>query len=290
MAREKAPAFQWYPKDFLADGPCAAMSCAEVGAYARLLSFCWLEHSLPADDRRLARMAGATVREWESVKAAVLERFETGEDGRLRHGRLDVERKAQAEWREKSSNGGRTTQAKRNHTSTKPQPMGQPNVNTPSPSSSASPEREEDPHTPVDPTADFRAAWDAHPHTPKVQEWTEPRCAAIRRALGAKRDVMRLFAAFDRSGFLCGTRPRGEGHESFRATVDWCLKPANLVKILEGAYADPEPGLRAVPTSRPLRPPTSADAYGWCDHEPRCGTRAGHDLKLAREAREEQSA
>ena len=37
---------------------------------------------------------------------------------------------------------------------------------------------------------------------------------------------------------------------------------------------------------RPNRPPTDADAFGWCDHSPRCGTFAGHDLKLAREARE----
>ena len=113
---------------------------------------------------------------------------------------------------------------------------------------------------------------------------------AIARAWRAKRDLMGIFPAFDRSGFLCGTRPRGEGHESFRATVDWCLKPENLVKILEGSYADPEHGLRALTTSRPLRPPTSDAAYGWCDHEPRCGTVAGHALRLTREAREEQSA
>jgi len=34
------------------------------------------------------------------------------------------------------------------------------------------------------------------------------------------------------------------------------------------------------------RLPSTSDAYGWCEHEPRCGTVAGHDLKLAREARE----
>lgn len=35
------------------------------------------------------------------------------------------------------------------------------------------------------------------------------------------------------------------------------------------------------------RPPSNADAFGWCQHQPRCGTRAGHDLKLAREQSEQ---
>jgi len=33
------------------------------------------------------------------------------------------------------------------------------------------------------------------------------------------------------------------------------------------------------------RPPTTADAYGWCDHMPRCGTFAGHEMRQARDAR-----
>ena len=39
------------------------------------------------------------------------------------------------------------------------------------------------------------------------------------------------------------------------------------------------------PACRASRPPTDAGAFGWCDHVPRCGTFAGHDLRLAREAR-----
>ena len=99
----------------------------------------------------------------------------------------------------------------------------------------------------------FRLAWNAHSHTMKVRDWTPPRCQAIRRAIRAGRDVLGILSAFDVSEFLCGTRPRGEGHESFRATVDWCLKPANLVKILEGVYADqPSLGLGLGAVDDPL--------------------------------------
>lgn len=37
------------------------------------------------------------------------------------------------------------------------------------------------------------------------------------------------------------------------------------------------------PAHSSIRPPRAAEAFGWCDHTPRCGTRAGHELKLQRE-------
>ena len=277
MAREKAPAFQWYPKDFLADGPCAAMSCAETGAYARLLSFCWLEHSLPADDRRLARMAGATVREWEQVKAAVLERFETGEDGRLRHGRLDTERQAQAEWRAKSSNGGRTTQAKRNQpanqTSTKPQPIGQPNVNTPSPSS------------------DVHTTHNAHeaPLGSRREHAAHAMCGRVclpgfilrefLNAKGGEEEAARAYVDTWAMGLIRAIAPGGPREaEVIGDPLKWWRYQ------WEAGHKTAKPDGKQAKCSGRL--PSTSDAYGWCEHEPRCGTVAGHDLKLAREARE----
>jgi len=121
MAREKSPAFQWYAKDFLSDGPCVAMSCAEVGAYVRLLSFCWVEESLPTSDAALARMAGLSNKEWASMSATVMGRF-TLVDGCYRHGRLDKERVVQAKWREKSASGGRKSQLNRSHKATTVEP------------------------------------------------------------------------------------------------------------------------------------------------------------------------
>jgi hypothetical protein len=62
MAAEKAPAFQFYAKDFLTDGHVAGMTLAERGAYITLLCLCWQERSLPTETARLARMVGERCR------------------------------------------------------------------------------------------------------------------------------------------------------------------------------------------------------------------------------------
>lgn len=45
-----------------------------------------------------------------------------------------------------------------------------------------------------------------------------------------------FWAIVERSDFLTGRGPPRPGHEKWRATIDWCLKEANFVKILEGNY------------------------------------------------------
>ena len=39
----KAPAFQWYPKDFIADIDVQIMTPEQRGAYIMLLSYAWLQ-------------------------------------------------------------------------------------------------------------------------------------------------------------------------------------------------------------------------------------------------------
>lgn len=88
----KSPAFQWYPKDILASARVQMMSLSEECAYRRLLDFCWINGSVPADAARAARLVGkgCTV---EVVKIA-LEMFETdpNDETKLIHDRLEVER------------------------------------------------------------------------------------------------------------------------------------------------------------------------------------------------------
>lgn len=97
MAVEKAPAFQFYPKDFLTDGRVAAMTLEECGAYIKLLCLCWTETTLPLDPRRLAQMIGCSPRTFARVWPALRVCFTATEDG-LTHGRLDREREKQARY------------------------------------------------------------------------------------------------------------------------------------------------------------------------------------------------
>ena len=93
----KAPAFQFYARDWLADGAVLAMSCAARGAYINLLAACWLEGSLPSDPVALRRIAGADSDEWKEISDAVLARFALV-NGAFRHGRLDAERQKQRQF------------------------------------------------------------------------------------------------------------------------------------------------------------------------------------------------
>jgi uncharacterized protein YdaU (DUF1376 family) len=146
--KEKAPAFQFYPGDFLADENVMAMTATEVGAYWILVCLCWREGSIPADPARAARCAKNVAP--EMIEGWLLECFEPHPDDetRLIHPRLERERRNQEEWREKSRRGGAESAKRRalaKQTSTKRQPSvkggssnAQPSVNTSSSSSSSS--------------------------------------------------------------------------------------------------------------------------------------------------------
>ena len=102
----KSPAYQWYPKDILGSSRVAEMTLEEEGAYRRALDYCWLNGSLPDDEKRIAAIIGknCTVEIASRVKAM----FMPGIDpNRLTHERLEVERAKQKKWKDKSSEGGK---------------------------------------------------------------------------------------------------------------------------------------------------------------------------------------
>lgn len=145
MPKEKVPAFQFYPKDFLTDAKVVLMSNTEIGVYMRLLCFCWLEGDLPLEMESLAKMARMPLKQftkfWENT---VVRQCFTVVDGRMRQGRLDAERQKQTEFKRRQSDKGKASAAARlvqprfNHGSTKPQPVVQPEGNSSSSSAISS--------------------------------------------------------------------------------------------------------------------------------------------------------
>lgn len=113
MTVEKAPSFQFYPKDFLADIHVAAMTLAERGAYITLLCLCWREGSLPGEQATLARLCRVTpavlTRLWPALEPC----FKVV-DGRLIQPRLERERVKQEAYRTQQSLAGKASAAKRN--------------------------------------------------------------------------------------------------------------------------------------------------------------------------------
>lgn len=105
----KSPAFQFYPGDFLSDPNQMLMELDEVGAYIRLICVCWDKGNLPNDLRKLAKLAGTTLREMERIWPALAPCFQDDPTfrGHLIHPRLEKERGKQAAWKEKSREGGK---------------------------------------------------------------------------------------------------------------------------------------------------------------------------------------
>lgn len=103
----KAPAFQWYAADYLADEHVQMMTLEEEGIYIRLLSYCWREGSIPADPESAAKLVGKGAS--TTLTRVVQARFnqDPTNASRMVHPRLEVEREKQRNWHDKSAEGGK---------------------------------------------------------------------------------------------------------------------------------------------------------------------------------------
>lgn len=103
----KSPAFQMYPGDWLASQRVQLMSLEEEGAYIRLLCYCWLHGSIPADPKRIALLIGKGGS--TTLAETVSKMFQPHSENAalLVHERLETERQKQETWHEKSSEGGK---------------------------------------------------------------------------------------------------------------------------------------------------------------------------------------
>jgi uncharacterized protein YdaU (DUF1376 family) len=120
MAPQKSPAFQFYPKDFIAG--TATMSLQEVGAYMRLLCYAWDTGSVPNDERERARIMVCSKKQEIEIWKKVGKKFSLHNDVFLNE-RLEEERQKQSEYRRRQSDAGKASAATRkqpngNHGST----------------------------------------------------------------------------------------------------------------------------------------------------------------------------
>ncbi len=109
----KAPAFQFYPQDYLASSRVAEMTLEEEGVYIRLLCYCWSTGSIPADPERCARLAGkgCSVETATTVQRSFNEH--PTDKQRLIHDRLEIERENQRKRREHAAEAGKESAKKR---------------------------------------------------------------------------------------------------------------------------------------------------------------------------------
>lgn len=164
MASDKAPAFQFYAKEFLADANQAGMSLQEAGAYVRLMCVEWNEagKGIPDSAVKCARMVGATdghmKKMWPTLRRCFREHG--SETGMLIHPRLEKEREKQESYRRRQSDKGRASATARatgaqpdgNHGPTAVQPDGNQIATLRSPISNLqSPKNKKEPSSPKEP-------------------------------------------------------------------------------------------------------------------------------------------
>jgi uncharacterized protein YdaU (DUF1376 family) len=102
----KPPAFQFYPKDYLTDEHVRAMSFAQRGLYWEAISICWLEGSLPKSLPQLGAVLGCPLPQMRALWPRIAPCFSAA-GGRLVHKRLERERIAQAQSRERRAAAAR---------------------------------------------------------------------------------------------------------------------------------------------------------------------------------------
>lgn len=138
MGKGRAPSFQFYPADFIADRSVRAMSLEARGAYITLLCVAWDSDEagvLPDDDEFLAAVSDARDR-WPEIRPQVARAFVI-RGGRWVQRRMVEEREAQARRYEQAKRGAEKTNSRNDITRTAWRSAGRSAV-APSSSSSSS--------------------------------------------------------------------------------------------------------------------------------------------------------
>jgi uncharacterized protein YdaU (DUF1376 family) len=74
--RKKYPAFLAYPSDFLSDPKVGTLDNKLLGAYWRLIMYCWIGGFIPADEEALRKLSSAgSKKDWERIKKEIIPLF-----------------------------------------------------------------------------------------------------------------------------------------------------------------------------------------------------------------------
>ena len=250
MSRHWMP---FYIADYLAD--TRRLSLAEHGAYMLLIMEYWRNGGLPDDDKKLARIIGATTEEWAEIRDTIANFFEDG----WKHNRIDreiadandaYERRASA-----GRKGGLAKQCSSNATSNAQamlkQSQPQSDISSNEDINITSTSKAPDGCAVVSPSKRFddqllrttAEAWNELATSlglATVAKLTDARKVAItRRAKELVEDFdfenpaegfSELFSKIRGSPFLRGNE------SSWRCDFDWCFTLSNFTKIMEGKY------------------------------------------------------
>lgn len=103
----KAPAYQWYPKDYDSDEAVKLMTYEQEGIYRRLLDHQALHGSIPAEAAQIAMLVPKVpLKRFLSVWPGIAGKF-TDVGGRLVNGKLEQVKADTAAYKAAKSTGGK---------------------------------------------------------------------------------------------------------------------------------------------------------------------------------------
>ena len=108
VKHEQAPAFQFYPQEWVASNSRVKWNLETQGAYILLLCYCWTgDGRLPLDMEVLARMCNCRTQKMEKMWEELKDAFVIADDGTFMSQEIENERKIQADHREERSKAGK---------------------------------------------------------------------------------------------------------------------------------------------------------------------------------------
>ncbi len=204
----KFAAFQFYPRDFLADDKVARMSNTEIGIYVTLLCYSWLSRGLSPEPEQLARLARTPLARFKKLWAGTLSECFVMKAGRFVNPRQERQRKELEAYVASCQKGGeRSAEARRERYGTS-QPLRSgprsdlrsekevtPNTSSASSSSSASAEKTIERRTTLIPRRRGDAAWEgARVYVPQRKHSD---FVALRNHAGAEAELFAWYAEVD---------------------------------------------------------------------------------------------
>lgn len=108
MARETAPAFQFYVKEWRSSRKVARMAFAVRGMYLEMLLEQWENLTLPDDPGECADLIGGTVEEWTAAWPELRRNFVEAGPGRIKNARLERARAEMRKYKTQQRNAANT--------------------------------------------------------------------------------------------------------------------------------------------------------------------------------------
>lgn len=113
QSKRSFAAFQFYPRDFLANSKVARMSMTERGIYITLLSYAWIDDGIPSEPEQIARLVRIPATKFGRIWAGVLSECFVPHRGKLVNPRQERQRKDLQDYVASCSKGGEQSARKR---------------------------------------------------------------------------------------------------------------------------------------------------------------------------------